>query len=286
MATLRDLALPSGQFAMVAMDQRESLATMLRDHGRDDSPETMIDFKLRVARRLGPAASGFLIDRELGFDRLVADHVLPEGCGLILAADELTQAAGGPVLDTAVDAAVDPEGARQKGVVALKLLVMWRADARRDARVAMTADFIAACDAAGLLSVVEPVAAPVEGQADFVLNDAILDAASALGPLRPDIYKAQVPDRGLGEFTELAAACARLDRQLEVPWVVLSNGVQREDFPRAVRAACAGGASGFLAGRALWSNALDVGGDLDDSARRLDELIGIVADRGRPWTQR
>jgi sulfofructosephosphate aldolase len=36
--------------------------------------------------------------------------------------------------------------------------------------------------------------------------------------------------------------------------VVLSTGVRREDFAAALHEACAGGAAGFLAGRAVWSD--------------------------------
>ena len=39
MSSLDALSRPSGTFAMVAMDQRESLRTMLRDHGHDAGDE-------------------------------------------------------------------------------------------------------------------------------------------------------------------------------------------------------------------------------------------------------
>ena len=52
--TLDALARPSGTFLMVAMDQRESLRTMLREHGHDATDERLRRFKLAVARELGP----------------------------------------------------------------------------------------------------------------------------------------------------------------------------------------------------------------------------------------
>ncbi|MNN97890.1 putative aldolase YihT [compost metagenome] len=39
-----------------------------------------------------------------------------------------------------------------------------------------------------------------------------------------------------------------------MPWVILSSGVDEKLFPRAVRVAMQAGASGFLAGRAVWSS--------------------------------
>ena len=54
--TLDALARPTGTFAMVAMDQRESLRTMFREHGHDDCDERVRAFKDAVARELGAAS--------------------------------------------------------------------------------------------------------------------------------------------------------------------------------------------------------------------------------------
>jgi sulfofructosephosphate aldolase len=75
---------------------------------------------------------------------------------------------------------------------------------------------------------------------------------------------------------------------LPCPWVVLSSGVSIEDFPGAVEAACRGGASGFLAGRAVWRDA--IGPDPEPALhersvprlRRLGQIVDAVA---RPWTE-
>ena len=50
------LARENGTYAMVAMDQRESLRTMFRDRGFDDSDERVRMFKTAVARELAPNA--------------------------------------------------------------------------------------------------------------------------------------------------------------------------------------------------------------------------------------
>ena len=56
--TLDALARPSGTFAMVAMDQRESLRTMLARRGHDAGDERYARFKATVARELGAARVG------------------------------------------------------------------------------------------------------------------------------------------------------------------------------------------------------------------------------------
>jgi sulfofructosephosphate aldolase len=275
--TLDALARPTGTFAMVAMDQRESLRTMFRDHGLDDGDARYARFKATVARELGPLASGFLI--ESGQLATVAPHV-PRG--LILAVDGLVQETGGPVEDTRLDAPaeIDPR------VVALKLLVIWRDDGRRAERVELARSFVALAARHGLLSVLEPVVRVPEADRE----DAIVEAARELGALRPSLYKCQVPLAGRGDPEEITRHARRIDAVLPVPWVVLSQGVEPDAFPRAVEAACRGGASGCLAGRALWTAAV---GDDDPSASiravsvpRLQELGRIVDEHGRPWRGR
>ncbi|GAA4493790.1 sulfofructosephosphate aldolase [Actinoallomurus oryzae] len=287
--TLDRLARPSGTFAMVAMDQRESLRAMFAEEGHPSDDATLTAFKLEVADVLAPLASAFLIDRHYAYADLVRERPLPSSCGLILAADALTHMPGGVVEDTELDLAVDPGHARSDGAVALKLLVIWKRDGQEARREEMTHRFVALCRDAGLLSVLEPVAVPAPGQTDFDLDAAILDAASVLGPSGPSLYKAQVPSRGRGSMSELVAACEKLDGRLSRPWVVLSNGVEAADFPAAVEAACRAGASGMLAGRALWRDAIatpDPAAAL--RARSADRLrrLGETVDRyGRPWTE-
>ncbi len=280
------LARPSGTFAMVAMDQRESLRTMFAEQGRPTGDEDMTSFKLAVARTLAPLASAFLIDRHYAYPALVRDRLIPDGCGLILAVDALSQRPGGSVDDASLDEDADVDQARRDGVVALKLLVIWKDDEHRDRRVETAGRFVELCRDAGLLSVLEGVAVPCGG--GFDLDAAILDAAAALGPLGPDLYKAQVPRRGRDGLGELVTACEKLDRRLARPWVVLSNGVDAADFPISVEAACRGGASGMLAGRALWRDTLAAADPpaalKEDSVGRLRRLGATVDRYGRPWT--
>jgi sulfofructosephosphate aldolase len=286
MTTLDAIARPSGAFAMVAMDQRESLRHMfdLAGHGRP-ADDVLIDFKVAVAEELGPYASGFLADRQFGFDRVSA--AVPSSTGIILAVDALDQADGGPVEDTALDE--EAIAAIPGGVVALKLLLIWRRDERRAARVALASRFIEVARENGVLSVLEPVVRAAPDEADFDTDAAIREAARELAALRPDLYKAQVPMAGGGDEAAQRAASAELNACMTGPWVVLSQGVERDRFAPAVRAACLEGASGFLAGRALWSDvvgSVDIRGELRSrSVDRLKALGDIVDEAARPWRE-
>ncbi|WP_020574692.1 hypothetical protein [Actinopolymorpha alba] len=306
-STLARLARPDGTFVMVAMDQRESLRGMLADtSGR--TPDTVEDdelraFKLDVARALGPEASGFLVDPAYGSTILTNPYLLARpphavsrgesvgAPGRIVAADRLSPRPGEIVGDAAFDTGLDLVGYAGRGVAAAKLLIAWRDDDRVDERLADAARFVTACRDAGLLSIVEGVVRPAQsgGGGSFDREATLLRCARELGALEPDLYKAEVPYFGRGDAGRITEAAARLTASIPCPWVVLSSHVERADFPTAVEACCQGGASGLLAGRALWTNALgtaDRGRTLrDESVPYLRELSALVSTSARPWTE-
>ena len=285
MITLDALARPSGTFAMVAMDQRESLRTMLAAHHPGPiGDDRLVAFKLAVARELGPFASGFLIDRHYGLDRVSAESLLPASCGLVVAVDALEQPPGGIVEDTDLDDDADVAAFRRDGAVALKLLVIWRDAPARARRLATARRFVELAAEHGLLSVLEGVVRHDDREA------AVLEAAAELSSTKPSLYKCEVPLRGRGEPAAVEAGARAIDAAAACPWVVLSQGVDPEDFPRAVEASCRGGASGFLAGRALWTATLAA----DDPSALLREIsvprlvaLGEIVDRhGTPWREK
>ena len=289
---LGEIARPSGTFAMVAMDQRESLRAMFAERVPGDiGLVTRVAFKVAVARILSPHASAMLLDAHEGLEPIREAGALDPGCGLIVAADALVQPVGGAVDDTDLDETVDLTAAAERGAVAAKLLVIWKPDRSPDGRADVVGRFLERSRAAGLPGIVEGVVRPPAGVDDAAWTereDALLEATAELGALRPDLYKAQVPLSGRGDLEEMAERSRRMTDLLPCPWVVLSAGVALEDFATGVEAACRGGASGFLAGRAVWRDA--IGPDPERSLRersvpRLQRLGEIVDAHARPWTE-
>lgn len=220
---------------------------------------------------------------------LLASRALAPSCGLIVAADALVQEPGAPVDDTGLDEAVDLRAAADQGAVAAKLLVIWRPDRPAERRAELVGTFLERARAAGMPGIVEGVVRPPAGvvDADWTEREAaVLEAARELGAQRPDLYKAEVPHRGAGDPEAITEGARRITEAVPCPWVVLSSGVAIDDFPRAVEAACDGGASGFLAGRAIWRDA--IGPDPEPALRersvpRLRALARIVDTHARPW---
>lgn len=272
---------PGGGFAMLALDQRESLRTMLVKRGAGADDEAIVAFKRTAVELLSGLTSAVLLDRRFGL--VDGAPSLPPGCVLIIAVDELDQPPGGPVLGSDLDPLITVDLIRDLGAAALKLLVLWRADSGKGRRDDLVGRFLDLCWRAGVASVLEGVTRPPIGQewrSASEQEDAILAAATEFSSARPSLYKAEVPGFGLLQSKELTSRARQITQVLLSPWVALSSGVKPDDFPSAVEAACLGGADGFLAGRAIWADSVgvrDVAGHLRNNATsRLEALLGAV----------
>jgi sulfofructosephosphate aldolase len=272
---------------MLAVDQREAMRGMFAE--RQDTAvtdEQLTRFKVAATRILSPYASAVLVDKQFAFDAVVDAGAVAPSCGLIAAADHFIAGNGEYVTDVVIDEAVDPVAVRAQGAVAMKLLVIHRPDGDPAVRVAMVEQFVQRCREAGLVSIIEPVAkAPRDGR-DWDWDACVVEAARELGDLGVDLYKAEVPLKGQGDEREIRRRCAQITDAVTSPWVVLSSGVPAEAFPRAVQLACEEGASGFLAGRAVWASVIgsdDIERDLREVSvprlKRLGELVDETVAR-------
>jgi sulfofructosephosphate aldolase len=280
--SLAPLQRPSGGFAMLAVDQREAMRNMFREHTTDPvTDQDLRNFKVTATRILSPHASAVLVDKQFAFDAVVDEGAVADGCGLIAAADHFEPANGELVGKVSIDPLVVPATVKAQGAVALKLLVLWREDEPAKSRVQMVEEFVELCHANGLISIIEPVS---RGRADRRACDTeagVLAAAQELGRLGADLYKAEVPLKGQGDVDETRRRCAEITEAVNGPWVVLSSGVPQDVFPSAVRTAMSEGASGFLAGRAVWAScigAVDVEQELATAARRRLERLAMIVD--------
>jgi len=271
----------NGGFAMLAIDQRESMRAMFAEH--QDHPVTdkqLVDFKVATLKALTPFASACLLDREFSWDAALAEKAVASGCGLIAAADRFIADANELVADIEIDPEVVPAKVKADGAAAMKLLITWRPDQDPDGRIDMVEKFIAVCRSADLISIIEPVSRRARDGREIDLHLGILDAARELGNLGADVYKAEVPMHAKGSETEVRAQCAEMSRIIQSPWVVLSSGVDPDRFPTAVEWACKEGARGFLAGRAVWKNSIGKPDPMaalaDDAKRRLERLCNVV----------
>jgi tagatose-1,6-bisphosphate aldolase len=292
--TLADIALDNGVFAIIAMDQRNTLKRMFKAVDIDASEEDLRAAKADVARALTPAASAILLDPTYGVPAVTEAHALAPGCGLLVAAEPSIRNSYNGEPRTHRDPELNASWVAAQGGDAVKFLVQLRADRSIPTTgdpdlvrevLDVCREIVADCKSTGLPSVIENLVYEFPGErlSGNARQDAIISAASALDELDVDLLKLEYP--GSPE------ACRRLADGLHRPWAVLSAGVPFEQFSDVLKIAFdEGGASGFIAGRSIWREALPLNGMerqrfLDSVARpRLDDLVTVANERARPWT--
>jgi tagatose 1,6-diphosphate aldolase len=282
-----------GIFGLAAMDHRDSLGIAFERAGfPTPSPERVVELKAMVARALAPHATGLMIDLELGAPAVAQGA--PGPCGIVvpLEAQGYEDVSSGRV--TTFLPGFSPALARVLGASACKLLLPLRPDheasaARQDDVVRQAVE---ACHAEGLPLIVEPIAyaLPEETPEAFAAAFPSLVVASAarLQPLGPDVLKLQFPRDESGDE---AAWCKQIDAASgTTPWVLLGGGGAPEAFTRDLRIACAAGASGFIAGRTLWTGVIGDDAEAEAWLRRVGvpllRSLREIAQSGRPWRER
>jgi sulfofructosephosphate aldolase len=262
---LQQLSSHDGRLAIVASDQRQSLVKLRERGGLSAGAEELRRLKSDIVAALAPGATGVLLDPEYSLPALVDDGVVPRDTGILVAVER-----SGPRESDGLRVAevlLAPGDVRRLGGTAAKLLVYVRPD-REDAdgpNGRLVADLVGACAAADLLLVVEVLTYRLadEDAADYERRkpDLIREAAVLVESCGAKVLKLESPGN--------EAACGRVTDALRVPWAVLSAGVDHETFVGTLRSAFAGGASGFIAGRSLWKEAV-----LLEPVERREFLLG------------
>ena len=290
---LQECADESGRFSMVAIDQRLNMARLVDAGAPERVPFTALrDVKVDLCRVFTRRASAVLVDVEYGLGDVVRSGAFSGHCGLLVAVEEGPNP-GGPARLREGWGVAKVKAAGASGV---KLLVHYHPDDRLVAAQQrdLVARVVEECRAADLPAVVEPVSYGLRSPAEK--PDVVVRTAEDLVPLGMDLYKAEFPTDLAADPDEAAAArwCRRLDAACgETPWVILSAGAAMGIFERQVAIACANGASGFLAGRALWQDAVR---ERDPERRRarleteaaanFDRVAALVAELATPWTSK
>ncbi len=189
----------------------------------------------------------------------------------------------------------------------MKVLVWYRHDADPAIRAHQEAFVLKACEECvkhDIVMLLEVLIYPLPGE-----DPASLDPRReelVLESLRPfcdpkyaiDIFKVEppgavhnVPDPEGKEAASLQRAYDTMAAMLPRPWVMLSAGASAADFERSMNYAYRAGAAGYLAGRAVWSQAFSHFPDYAamekglavDSTAVLDRLNALTDRKGSPW---
>jgi sulfofructosephosphate aldolase len=281
-ARLRALADSDGVVCVLALDHRDAMHNAFARAGVADVSESLVlEVKSRIVDEIADPVSALLLDAA------AVTRCRRPDLGLLVPLERQGHDpfAGGRLTRLAGD--FTPTDASALGAQACKLLLYYRADhpATAGKQLDLAAEVCAACHREGLALAVEPLVYRLDGEQDdpFLRRFAelVVAAAGDIAWTGADLLKLQFP----GDRT----ACERVSEAASpVPWTLLGGAeVDGDAFARQLRDACDGGASGFIAGRAIWAGVL--GRDtrdqtvwLRDHARPLlEQLTDIAATHAR-----
>ena len=309
-------------FRMVAVDQRPPLfAALTRHDGRDPGElgfDEVAQAKALLTRVLAPEAGAILID-PVWTHATALQHV-PGTTGLISTLEDYGfEVVDGERRSRRIEG-WDVQAVKRTGASGVKLLAWYRPDASEATcayQEALVEEVGEACRASDIPFVLELLHYPLAGEdaaspgyqearPEWVIESARRFAHPRFGV---DVYKLEFPldlkyCRGFhgGAFDgrerpplftldDVRDALARLDRVTSAPWVLLSAGVGPAEFERDLELAFEAGASGFLAGRAVWLRAFEAYPDAAAVERRLRSeavpylrAISARASAALPWT--
>lgn len=280
---LKQTAGPTGIFSVVAIDHRGPLRRALeKESPRDKTNEALTALKSDIVRQLAPVASAILLDPETAAGQCLADGSMPGQTGLIVALD--TGSTGDPLnRTTSLVENWSVEKTIRMGASGVKLLIYYHPQApeagEREMLVRKVADDCSRYDIPFFL---EPLSCASDGSQGPLppkeRRKVVIETARRLVPLGVDVLKAEFPVDVSIEADESIwrEACEELTQTSRVPWVLLSAGVSYDTFLRQVRVACEAGASGVMAGRAVWKEAVTL-----DIAARNDFLRTTGYERMR-----
>jgi tagatose 1,6-diphosphate aldolase len=295
---------PRGVIAVTAIDHRASLEAMLARArpGRPNGFAELAAEKVRIARALAPLSTAVLLDPLYGLPAIVGGAV-PGHVGLAMCLEEFAYGGGSESRVTTAIEGWSVARIKRMGADAVKLLLFYHpragAASRQEDFVKRTVD---ECDRHDVPLLLEPISYPIEAgrrkeSAEFARErpELVIESARRLGGLGVDLLKAEFPDdpRFQADEGRMRAHCRALTEASPVPWVLLSAGEGFDRFQRLAALACQEGASGFMAGRAIWQEAMALP-EAADRARflattavsRLRILTAIADAHATPWTAR
>jgi len=300
---LQQLANEKGIIAMCALDHRGSLMRMLNEKHPDSvSYQTLVDFKLDLSQSLASHASAILLDPVYGAGQAIAAGILAKSTGLLVSLEESGYSGGSDARITDLLPSWSVRKIKKMGATGAKLLLYYRPDTNVAKKQLDTVKKLADdCLTEDIPFVVEPVSYKV-GEAEAnpqnfarIKPQLVIETAKQVTVLPIDILKAEFPSdlKYERDKSRLLDFCHQLNEASQVPWVILSAGVNFEFFYQEVELACQAGASGFLAGRALWQEATHINSRQErlkflgtTVVKRLKSLTELANTCGTPWYAR
>lgn len=283
-------------FTILAFDQRGTYRKMLP---ASTTYEEAVAIKREVVVSLSNTASAVLLDTDYGLESAL--H-MNRRSGLLMSYEKSGYSGDSTYRRIEFDPDWTVAKIKKLGASAVKLLAYYHPDtgALANEIEQVIAKVAEDCHAHDLPLFLEPMSyslkADIAKESEAFATtrpEVVIQTASRLSRTGADVLKLEFPyDASFNtDHQAWKTACESISKESTVPWVLLSAGVDFNTFADQTRIACEAGASGFLAGRAIWKESVTMA----DSARaeflagtaqtRLQKLSEIATKHARPWTK-
>lgn len=306
---MRRMADENGIYKMTAVDQRPPIkGPIAKHHGVETAPwEEVAKFKGMLVETLQAHSTAMLLDPHYAIPYSF-DTLLPHKGLVVTLEDSLfKETPGGRLSDSIDNWSVGK--IKRMGGDAVKVLAWYRPDAS-DAVNQAQKDYVKqvgeACakyDIPFLFELlVYPLAADAHQTKEYVemkgkKADDVLKSVEefAKADYGVDVFKLESPVNAADAdgSAEVQAVFDEMGRLAGRPWVMLSAGAGKAEFRNVLEHAFKAGASGFLAGRAIWLDAFNAYPDWDavraglegDAVDYMKDISALADAQAANWAQ-
>jgi tagatose 1,6-diphosphate aldolase len=286
-------------FNILALDHRSVLKKALgHAHDPNITFTNISSFKKQIVSDLSNACSAVLLDPAYGLGPAIGTASFPSGLGLIVSVEKSGYAGDKHNRYSRLGDDWGVESIKRIGANAVKLLIYYHPESPKAGQMRQLLEEVGAlCVKHDILLFLETLSFSLDANQSSLSTSEkrriVIQTAKDLTPLGGEVYKTEFPVN-VNESTdksEWREACDELTEASQIPWVLLSAGVNFETYARQTEVACQSGAAGILAGRAIWKEAVeykaqDRSNFLHDVAlSRMQELEDICKTEARPWTE-
>lgn len=284
-----------GMFNILALDHRQAVKKVFGELA--DPYAEAVRFKQAVVSILSPVSTAVLLDPSIGAGPCVVSRALPGKCGLVITVEASGYEGPSHARVSRLPGDWGTAQIKRMGASAVKLLVYYHpksttAPAMRDlvTRVSSECEKLDVPLFLEILTYSPDADNPKLSPEEQI--DAVVQSAAELTRIGGDILKAEFPVnvKVQSDMKQWETACKALNDASTIPWVLLSAGVDYPVFAEQCEAVCKAGASGILAGRAIWKEALEGPiSERDEFLRtvgreRLQTLEALSIKYGKPYT--
>jgi len=250
----------NGKFLMLALDHRETFRKLLNPNDpKSVDKNEIINYKKEILMSLKNRASGFLIDDEYGLEAYKLLMIIDTKPYLLAIENSGYLEQNGGRL-TVVEKTANE--LKDKGALGVKLLIYFDKDNMTAGSQIRTAKAVLQDSHNNDLPLFLEIVTygpqrknKVSSNVEYLLSNDII----------PDVFKIEYPGS--------ADECKKITKILrETPWILLTKGTDYTEFCDQLRVSSQNGCSGFLAGRSLWQDLLNIK-DPHEKDRFLKETL-------------